>query len=65
MDDCRGVDIGIYWNISTMQFALYQKMGFEIQEIWKNYFVNNYPEAIFEHGIQCKDMIRLSMDLGS
>jgi len=28
-----------------------------------DYFSKNYPEEIYENGIQCRDMIRLSKDL--
>lgn len=50
-------------NSSFLQLALYQKCGFEIVGIIKNFFPKNYPEKIFENGIECKDMIRLSQDL--
>lgn len=50
-------------NSSLMQLALYQKLGFRIFEIWENHFLKNYEEDIFENGIQCRDMIRLKIDL--
>ncbi|MFC0472483.1 histidine phosphatase family protein [Halalkalibacter kiskunsagensis] len=28
-----------------------------------DFFIKHYPEEIFENGIQCRDMIRLSQDL--
>ncbi len=46
-------------NSSINQLALYQKCGFRIENIIKNYFIENYEEAIFENGIQCMDMIVL------
>jgi len=46
-------------NSSIGQLAFYQKCGFEMVEIKSNYFIENYPEPIFEHGIQCKHQIVL------
>lgn len=46
-------------NSSIKQLALYQKEGFEIDGITKNYFLENYPEPIFENDIQCKHLITL------
>jgi len=50
-------------NSSIGQLTLYQKCGFRIKEIVHDFFVKNYPEPIFENGIQCRDMIRLTMRL--
>lgn len=50
-------------NSSLNQLALYQKCGFKIAWIDKDYFIRNYEEDIMENGIQCVDMIRLSQDL--
>jgi ribosomal protein S18 acetylase RimI-like enzyme len=50
-------------NSSINQLALYQKAGFRITGIDKDFFLINYPEPIFENGIQCRDMIRLSKRL--
>ncbi|NML19534.1 GNAT family N-acetyltransferase [Pseudoflavitalea sp. G-6-1-2] len=50
-------------NSSIGQLALYQKMGFEISGIKKNFFLIHYSEPIFENGIQCKHMIMLEKDL--
>ena len=50
-------------NSSINQLALYQKCGFKINCIDKGYFKKYYEEPIYENGIQCTDMIRLSMDL--
>lgn len=56
------VEIGT-GNSSLAQLRLYQKMGFKISHIDTDYFVRNYPEPIFENGIQCTDMIRLVQDI--
>lgn len=50
-------------NSSIGQLALYQQCGFRIIGIDIDFFMKYYPEDIFENGIQCKDMIRLSQDL--
>jgi ribosomal protein S18 acetylase RimI-like enzyme len=50
-------------NSSIRQLALYQKCGFRITGVDRDFFVKHYPEPIFENGIQCRDMIRLSQEL--
>ena len=50
-------------NSSIQQLALYQKCGFRMSEIIHNHFVEHYEELIFENGIQCRDMVRLKLDL--
>ncbi|MBT2738625.1 GNAT family N-acetyltransferase [Bacillus sp. ISL-7] len=50
-------------NSSIGQLTLYQKCGFRIRGVDIDYFIRHYSEEIFENGIQCRDMIRLSQDL--
>ena len=50
-------------NSSLTQLALYQKCGFRMKEIDHDFFIRNYAEQIYEDGIQCRDMIRLSKNL--
>lgn len=50
-------------NSSINQLALYQKCGFRIVGVDRDFFKKHYNEDIVENGIQCVDMIRLSMDL--
>jgi len=48
------------------QLAFYQKAGFRVSSIEKDFFTRHHSEPIFELGklgIQLKDMIRLSIDL--
>ena len=47
------------------QLYLYQKVGFEIYDIKHRFFIDNFPEPIFENGIQLKHMIMLRKDLNS
>ncbi|MDF2557028.1 MAG: family N-acetyltransferase [Bacillales bacterium] len=58
----KTIEIGT-GNSSIGQLALYQKCGFQIECIDKDYFIKNYPEEIYENGIQCRDMIRLKQEL--
>ncbi len=37
----------------------YRKLGFQYSHTVKNFFIDNYPETIFEGDIQCIDMIYL------
>ena len=55
----KKVEIGT-GNSSIGQLALYQKCGFRITGIIENFFIQNYSEPIFENGIQCRDMVRLT-----
>ncbi|MEM6643857.1 MAG: GNAT family N-acetyltransferase [Bacteroidota bacterium] len=50
-------------NSSLDQLALYQKVGFEMFKIQKDFFIKNYSEPIFENGIQCKHMVILEKEL--
>ena len=57
---CKSLEVGT-GNSSIGQLAFYQKCGFRIDGVIKDFFVDHYEEEIFENGIQCRDMIRLSM----
>lgn len=43
------------------QLAFYQRQGFRVTRIDHDFFVNHYPEPIFEDGIQLFDMLRLTL----
>ena len=43
------------------QLAFYQRLGFRVTGIDHDFFVRNYPEPIFEDGIQLFDMLRLAV----
>lgn len=45
------------------QINLYQKVGFEIFDVKKNFFDDNYPEPIYEDGRLCRDMVMLQKQL--
>ncbi|MAU14360.1 MAG: GNAT family N-acetyltransferase [Muricauda sp.] len=59
---CEKIIVGT-GNSSIEQLALYQKEGFELKNIIKDFFLENYPDPIFENKIQCKNMIILEKDL--
>lgn len=50
-------------NSSLDQLALYQKEGFEMCDIQKDFFLKNYSEPIFENGIRCKHMVILEKNI--
>lgn len=58
----RTIEVGT-GNSSIGQLALYQKCGFRITSVENDFFIRHYCEEIFENGIQCRDMVRLSQDL--
>lgn len=58
----KTIEIGT-GNPGVGQMLLYQKCGFRIVGVEFDYFRNNYRERIYENGIECRDMIRLRMDL--
>lgn len=45
------------------QLTYYQRCGFRVESVVKDHFLLCYDEAIFENGIQHKDMLRLSIDI--
>ena len=47
-------------NSSIAQLAFYQKCGFRITGVDRNFFTEHYEEELMENGIPCRDMIRLS-----
>ena len=50
-------------NSSISQLAFYQKCGFRITGVDKDFFTKHYNEKIIENGIHCIDMIRLTLEL--
>lgn len=56
----QSIEIGT-GNSSIQQLALYQKCGFRIASIDHDFFLKHYDEPIYENGIRCMDMVRLSL----
>lgn len=48
---------------SFKQLYLYQKMGFRITDVKRDFFVNNYDQPIHEGGLLLQDMVVLTCDL--
>ena len=62
----HGKGIGKMLVINAIQTAKkkgYKKCGFRITGIDIDFFIRCYQEEIFENGIQCRDMIRLTQYL--
>ena len=45
------------------QLLFYQRIGFRVEGVWKNFFVDNYSDSIYEQGVQLQDMLRLNLKL--
>ena len=45
------------------QLLFYQRAGFRVDAVWKNHFVDNYKEPIYEFGVHLQDMLRLRLEL--
>lgn len=58
----RSVEIGT-GNSSFSQLALYQKCGFRMKSIDRDFFVRHYDKPIFENGLPCRDMVKLNYEL--
>lgn len=58
----RSIVIGT-GNSSLTQLSLYQKLGFRMDHIIKDFFTDNYAEPIVENGLLCRDMVVLKRDL--
>jgi len=50
-------------NPGTIQMLLYQKCGFRIVGVDLDYCRIHYNEKLMDNGIECRDMIRMKMDL--
>lgn len=46
-----------------MQLQLYQKAGFEMDTIKKNFYLDNYPTPVYENGLHLKHMVMLKRKL--
>lgn len=60
--DAKKIEIGT-GNPGVVQMLLYQKCGFRIVDIDFDFFRRTHPEPIYENGIECRDMIRMRIDL--
>ncbi len=51
------------WDSSTMPLRFYQNQGFEKYDLKKDFFILNYPQPIYDNGVQLKDMVMLKKEL--
>lgn len=58
----KGIEIGT-GSTSFEQLYLYQKMGFRVSSIEKDFFTRYYKEPIIENKLVLKDMIRLQFQI--
>ena len=58
----RVIDVGTA-NSSLDNLAFYQRNGFRIVGVDRDFFTQHYPEPIFENGIQARDRVRLRLEL--
>ncbi len=58
----KTIEIGT-GNPGVQQMLLYQKCGFRIIGVDFDFFRRNYKERIYANGIECRDMIRMRMEL--
>jgi len=61
-DEIKILEIGT-GNPGVIQMMLYQKCGFRIVGVELDYFRKNHNKKIFENGIECRDMIRMRIEL--
>ena len=52
-------------NSGIGQIALYQQQGFELIGVNYNYFLQVYPNPIWENGIQCKHQLVFALTLST
>jgi len=45
------------------QLTFYQRLGFRVDSVLKDFFTTNYDHPIYEDGIQHHDMLRLAINL--
>jgi len=60
--DAKRIEIGT-GNPGVIQMLLYQKCGFRIVGIDFDFFRRTHPEPIYENGIECRDMIRMRIEI--
>lgn len=62
LNNCKVIWVGTP-DSASRQINFYQKNGFVISGIVKNYFIDNYPEPILENGVLLKDMVLFKREL--
>lgn len=50
-------------NSSLRNLAFYQRAGFRLVSVRRDYFLRRYPEPIYENGIRCLDLVIMELPL--
>ena len=58
----RVIEVGT-GNSSFANLAFFQRSGFRITGVVRDYYVDNYPQTIVENDIARRDMVRLTLEL--
>ena len=45
------------------QLLFYQRIGFRVTDIERDFFLQNYTTPLWERGVQHKDMLKLTLEL--
>ena len=45
------------------QLLFYQRLGFRVSRIDRDFFLRNYTTPLWERGVQHKDMLKLTLEL--
>ncbi len=53
----------MYVGTADAGVAYYQRLGFVLSHVVKDFFVEHYPEPIWDNGMRCVDMIYLKRPL--
>ena len=48
---------------ASREISFYEKNGFKKAGMKKNFFIDNYPDPIFDNGVQLTDMVMLKMEI--
>ena len=60
VEKCGGSQIDVGTGSFGYQLAFYQKAGFRVSAIERDYFTRHYPSPLMENGLQHKDRILLT-----
>ncbi len=59
---CKEILIGTA-DVAVRQLALYEDAGFKRYALKRDFYIDNYPEPIYEDGVQLRDMVMLRQEL--
>ncbi len=61
---CREIILGTATeDCAAAQIRFYERHGFRVSAIRKDYFLEKYPDPIYENGVQLRDMVVLKRSL--